>query len=65
MRAKDRFKVGDRVRATPASKNLFRDWTKERGVFKGFGRASVFIVRVLRDHQKTATSYHEKFWEHE
>jgi hypothetical protein len=67
MNAKDKFKVGDRVRLLrtqralslfPASRSAFEIY----GRVIGFGPSSL-SVKIIPDHRKTSSGYHMDFWE--
>jgi hypothetical protein len=65
--ARERFTIGQRVTLSEAGRRLFgtRGGAREgltTGVVVGFGRAPCTSVRVRRDGNKTAASYHMDFW---
>lgn len=67
MRARDKFRIGMRVRMSRAGLEQFRYspalLKRQRGVVVGFQRGNELSVRVKRDDTVTPVLFHGEFWE--
>lgn len=69
IKAREKFKVGDRVVMTEeAIKHLYEGLTRKgvskptRGIVAGFPRDSEKCVSIIPDGLRSRSSYHIKFW---
>lgn len=63
--ARDRFKIGDRVRYSEEGRKALRPRKRyEHAVVVGFNRNDPDQIHVRRAGHKTLDFYHHKFWEH-
>jgi hypothetical protein len=61
--ARDKFRVGQRVRSTQRAIDNGVFTEPHTGVVTAFGRTSNLMVIVRRDDRQRAVRYHMDFWE--